>query len=154
MDSARFRCCEQAICDSGTCGLELVAGTLAWTPFGASALGARRRSVRTGSAADVGTGPGEVDPQDDPAVAYHRRPVVVPVGVLAGDPPVVVDEDVHRVGQRDDLCLALDLDPFAEEAVVDDAERRPGVTPQVLGLDRGLTGTDQHPPLLVDRAEH
>src|SRR5262245_57909584 len=103
MDNARFRCCEQAICDSRTYDLERVAGGGAWTPFVASALGARRRPVRTGSATDVGTGPGEVDPQNDPAIAFHRRPVVVPVGVLAGDPPVVVDEDVHRVGQRDDL---------------------------------------------------
>jgi hypothetical protein len=74
--------------------------------------------------------------------------------VLAGDPPVVVDEDFHRIGQRDDLCLALDLDPIAEEAVVDDAKRYPGVTPQVPRLDRGLAGADQHPALLVDRAQH
>ena len=42
------------------------------------------------SAAEVRPGPGEADPEDDPALALHRRPVVVPVGVLPGDPAVVV----------------------------------------------------------------
>src|SRR6266516_2821036 len=132
-----------------------------WAPFRPSTQAGNGRSVPCLpylwlrlSAADVGTGPGEVDAQDDPALALHRRPVVVPVGVLAGDPPVVVDEEFHRIGQRDDLRLALDLDPLAEEAVVENAQRCPGITPQVPGLDRGLAGADQHPPLVVDRAEH
>src|SRR2546429_1804837 len=44
MDNARFRCCEQAICDSGTCDLATSYRPAwpAWMPFGAARLGARR----------------------------------------------------------------------------------------------------------------
>jgi len=74
--------------------------------------------------------------------------------VLAGDPAVVVHEEFHRVGQVNDFRLALHLDPLAEEAVIDDTQRCPGIATEVLRLDRGLAGADQHPPLVVDRAQH
>ena len=76
-----------------------------WAPFRPSTQAGNGRSVPRlpylwlrRSAAGVGTGPGEVDAQDDPPLALHRRPVVVPVGVLTGDPPVVIDEDLHSIG--------------------------------------------------------
>src|SRR5580704_6412353 len=60
------------------------------------ASGARTRGVHAEraelsgrSAARVRPGAGDRDPYHDPAVAAHDRPVVIPVGVLAGDPPVV-----------------------------------------------------------------
>src|SRR5690348_6956211 len=65
------------------------------------------RPVRR-SAAVVRPGAGDVDTQQDPAFTLHRGAVVVPVVVLAGHPPVVVDEPVHRGRQRDDLYVALD----------------------------------------------
>ena len=47
------------------------------------------------SAAGVRPGPGDPDPDDHPAVAAHGGTVVVPVLVLAGERPVVVNEEFH-----------------------------------------------------------
>jgi len=61
------------------------------------------------------------EPDDEPPLADHGGPVVVPVVVLAGDPPVVADQlldgGVVRVGgDRGELGGALDGDPGPEVA--------------------------------------
>src|SRR5258708_30638045 len=50
-----------------------------------------------------------------PPVPHHGGPVVLPVRMLAGDEPVVLDQQIHGLGQRNDLRLALDLDPRRSE---------------------------------------
>src|SRR5262249_14148580 len=82
---------------------------------------ARFRSTCTAqprSAAAVRAGAGQRDRRDDPAVAAHGVPVVIPVRVLARNPAVVIDQQVHGLWQPDYLGRALGLDPVAEEAVV------------------------------------
>ena len=74
--------------------------------------------------------------------------------MFTGDAPVILNEQVHGVGQGDNLRVSLDLDPLAEERVGENAQRSAWAAPQVLCLDRGLTGTDQHPALVVHRARH
>ena len=82
-------------------------------------------------------------------------PVLVPVGVLAGDPPVVVDEQVEGLGPLDDLRGALDLGPVAVEAVVEDAQRDARVAAQVAcTFIDGLPGGDLDPALVVDPGGH
>src|SRR5215475_3126887 len=71
--------------------------------------------------------------------------------MLARDPPVVVLKERQRIGEMNELSPAFGLDPLPEESVVHDAERSPGVTSQVLGLDGCFPGTDQEPPVVIDR---
>src|SRR5215471_16189193 len=85
-------------------------------------------------AAAVRACPVESDGYDDPPVALHSLPVVVPVRVLTGDGAVVVDEQVHGIGKPDDLGGAFGLDPVTEESVVHDADRGVRISLQVLGL--------------------
>src|SRR5215469_17046085 len=84
-----------------------------------------------GSAARVRARAGDCDPHNHPLVAYHRGAVVVPVRVLAGDSPVILHEQVHGIRQRNDLHVALDLDPLAEEVVGEDTQRSLRRRPQV-----------------------
>jgi hypothetical protein len=74
--------------------------------------------------------------------------------VLAGDQPVIVLQQVQRLGQVDELSGTLSLDPLAEEAVAQHAQRGMRVPGQILRLDRGLARADQHAALLVDRDGH
>jgi len=54
--------------------------------------------------------------------------------MLPADAPVVVDQPLHRLGQRDDLCRPLDLDPAAEEGIGDHAQDDRRVASQVARL--------------------
>src|SRR5829696_4788857 len=92
----------------------------------------------------------DLEAHEDPALADHRRAVLVPVGVLARQPPVVVDEQLDRVGLLDDLRGALDLHPAAVEAVGEGAHPYPRVTTQVVRLRGGAGGGDDDPALAVD----
>src|SRR4051812_27420136 len=47
---------------------------------------------------DVGPSPLGCDRDDDPLVAGHGGAVLVPVGMLTGQQPVVEDQQVHRLG--------------------------------------------------------
>lgn len=60
---------------------------------------ASRSAGCTSSPGGGGPRPGRGEPDQHPALAFHRRPVVRPVGMLAGDLAVVVDERFHGVGQ-------------------------------------------------------
>src|ERR1022692_5317420 len=75
------------------------------------------RTKRAASAADVGTSARDGDPCDDTAVALPGGTVVVPVRVLASDAPVIADQHLHRIWQRNDLRRTRCLDPLAEEAI-------------------------------------
>ena len=78
----------------------------------AAPRGSRRRRCSTGA---VRAGALERDRARSPLVAFHGGAVVVPVGMLAAQRAVVVDQRLHRVGQRHDLGGAVDLDPVAVE---------------------------------------
>src|SRR3954467_7107387 len=104
------------------------------------------------SAADVGAGAGEVEPDEYPLLLLHRSSVVVPVRMLAGNRAVVVDQAVHRLGQRHDRHRALDLDEAAVELVREHAQPRSWIASYVLHLDRRLTARDDDPPMVVDAA--
>src|ERR1700729_258897 len=101
-------------------------------------------------AANVRSGPVHRDPDNEPQIAAHCLLVLRPVRVLTGDPAVVVLQDRHRRGQVDDLGVTFRLHPFAEEAVVQPAHRGPRVPGQVLRLDGGLPGADEHAADIVD----
>lgn len=105
-------------------------------------------------AAAVRACPVESDGYDDPPVALHSLPVVVPVRVLTGDGAVIVDEQVHGIGKPDDLGGAFGLDPVTEESVVHDADGGVRISLQVLGLHGRLAGADDHPALTVDANGH
>src|SRR5215469_11735107 len=91
---------------------------------------------------------------DQSLFSSHRLAIVIPVRVLARDPPVVVLQDRQRVRQVDELRASLGLNPLAEETVVDDTQGRPRVPGQVPGLDGGLPGADQRAAVVVDGDEH
>src|SRR5205085_2609952 len=83
-------------------------------------------------AGDGGAAPGHGHPEQDAAFPFHRGAVVVPIGMLARNPAVVVDETFHRLGEVHDLGVPLDLHPLAEEAVVEHAQRDVRVAGDVL----------------------
>ena len=66
---------------------------------------------------------------------------------------IQLDESVHRLGQVDDLGRAVDLHPLTEELIRQDAQRRPRVTPEVLGLGPINSHADRHPALGVSRTD-
>ena len=77
-----------------------------------SGAGAIDRRLTSGQAA---AGPLDLEPHQHPALLDHRPPVVVPVRVLAGEPAVVVDEQLDGLRPLHDLGGALHLDPAAVE---------------------------------------
>ena len=80
----------------------------------------------------------------------HGAPVVVPVGVLAGDAAVVVDQSVHGLGEGHDLGGAIDLDPGAEEVVAEHTHGGGGVAAEVADLVGGLPAADDDLAVAVD----
>src|SRR5215211_5777354 len=116
----------------------MMAGEQHWTRCGLGLAGV--------GGADV------VDGQSDeyPLLVDHGASVVVPVGVLAGDAAVVVDQPVHGLWQGHDLCGAVDLDPGAEEGVGEDAQGGGGVASEVADLVGGLPAADDDLALAVD----
>src|SRR5688500_8622475 len=103
------------------------------------------------STAAIRPGPLELDADHASLLPLHGGAIVVPIGVLARHPPVVVDQEVHGVGQVDDLGAAVDLDPLAVELVAHHAHRHGLIAPHVLDLHGRLTGRDDGPPVLVHR---
>src|SRR5438309_2799479 len=97
-----------------------------------------RRPGGRASALSVGTCPLESYSDQHSLFAAHPLAIVVPVGVLIGKALVIVDERVHRLGKRENLGLALGVNPAADEALGEDAELRPGVPSQVDDLVGGL----------------
>ena len=91
-----------------------------------------------------------VDPHEHPPLALHRRPVLVPVGVLAGDAPVVVDEELHRLGEDMTSAGPSTWAQAPKNASVNTQSETCGSRPEVAGLHRGLAGADHDPAGLVD----
>jgi hypothetical protein len=62
--------------------------------------------------------PDALDPDPDQAalVPLHGAPIVIPVFVLPGGGPVIGDQALHGLGQRHDVCGALDLEVIRGEA--------------------------------------
>src|SRR3989442_10488681 len=72
---------------------------------------------------------------DEAALLFlHPLAVLVPVRVLAGQAAVVVDQELHRLGERGDLGRPINLDPSTEERVSHRAQRCARVEPQVAYL--------------------
>ena len=64
-----------------------------------TSLADERADREAGSAGAVGAGGGDRDLEQDPPVADHRPPVVVPVRVLAGERPVrMAARDAEQIG--------------------------------------------------------
>src|SRR4051794_16495128 len=107
-----------------------VAGGSTMSSFGRSPCPASARSVRTRA--------GQLEADQTALLALHRRPVVVPVGVLTGYALVVVDQRLHRLREREDRNRALDLDPRSVEPVREHAEPAPTLPAEVAHLVRRL----------------
>src|SRR5918993_2353702 len=90
------------------------------------------------------------DANQHAALLLHGAAILVPVGMLPTDAPVVVDQPLHRLGQRHDLRPLLDLDPAAEEVIGQDAQNDSRVASQVARLVGALPGRDDQHPLAVD----
>ena len=91
------------------------AGKFRADPAGSMTARPRRRLsaialVRREAAGGHRSPPRRRDADQALALVDHRLPVLVPVGVLAGDGAVVVDQRLDSVGQVDDLGVAVDLD--------------------------------------------
>jgi hypothetical protein len=82
----------------------------------------------------------------------HGLPVLVPVGMLAGYRPEVLDKRLHRLGHVEHLGDAVGLHPGAAEVIGqhDDADLL--VTPGVAGLGPLRVGRHHDPPLGIDPA--
>jgi hypothetical protein len=94
------------------------------------------------SAEDGRTGFGRRNPDQAAALFDHGRPVVVPVRMLPGDGAVLLHQRFHRLGQADDLNVAAELRPLANEPVIEHAQPGSGVAADVQGLDCRFAGTD------------
>src|SRR5207248_9497152 len=110
-------------------------------------------SVIPALAAAVRAGPLEAHADEHTALAFHRAAVLVPVGMLPGERPVVLDEQVHRLRKGDDFGGSVDLDPVPEEAVVQDTKRDPRIAADVLDLERRLACADRDPSAGVDTTD-
>ena len=89
-------------------------------------------------------------PKKHTSLVHHGAPVVIPVGMLAGDAALVVDEPVHGLRQGHDPHGGVDLDPGAEEVVGGHAQGGGGVTAEVADLVGGLPAADDHFAVAVD----
>src|SRR4029453_12942332 len=106
------------------------------------------------SAEDGRTGLRRRDSDQAAALFDHGGPVVVPVWMLSGDGAVVLNQRFHRLGQADDLHLAPELCPVAEEPVIEHTQPGSGVAADVQGLHCGFAGTDDQTILRVDADEY
>ena len=94
------------------------------------------------SAEDGWTGFRRRDPDQAAALFDHGGAIVVPVRMLPGDGAVVLDQRFHRLRQIDDLDVATELCPVAEEPVIEHTQPGSGVTADIQGLHCGFAGTD------------
>jgi hypothetical protein len=81
--------------------------------------GIRFNAVAKLSTEDARTGLRRRDSDQAAALFDHGGPVVVPVRMLSGNGAVVLNQWFHRLGQADDLDIATDLCPVAEEPVIE-----------------------------------
>src|ERR1700722_7276238 len=88
------------------------------------------------------------------ALVEHRAAVLVPVGVLAGDGAVIVDERFDRLGHVDHFGVPVDLHVGAVELVGEHDHACPRSAPDIGALGALGVARDHHPPLLVDTAGH
>ena len=99
---------------------------------------------------------GQLDHQ--PFVGDHRRPVLVPVVVLARDRTVVLDQGIHRRvvggrGRRHETGVPLDH-RVRVEVVTGDVETGPGIAPQVRGLGPAVGHRDADHVVVSQHVRH
>jgi adenylyl-sulfate kinase len=87
--------------------------------------------------------PGRFDQDHRLALVVHRLAVLVPVGVFAGDRPVVVDESVGGVGHVEHGGVAVDLDPGVVEPVAHHEHRHAGIAARIGGLGAARIAGDR-----------
>ena len=74
--------------------------------------------------------------------------------MLPGDGAVVLNQRFHRLGLADDLDIATELCPLAEEHVIEHTQPGSGVALDVQGLHCGFAGTDDQAIPRVDADEY
>src|SRR5262249_39343535 len=92
----------------------------------------------------------DADAQEHAPLAFHGAPVVGPVGVLSGHAAVVINQEFHGVRERDHFGSAIDLHPWAGEAIVEHPQgglRDPARLERFIG---GLAATDEGPASAID----
>src|SRR5215211_4486194 len=105
------------------------------------------------SGGDVGREPagGDGTPPDQGLVRdAHGLPVLVPVGVLAGDAAEVLDQAVEGLRHVQHVGVAVNLDPRTVPVVGEDQHGDLRVPLRVPGLRPGRIGGDDDPVLGVD----
>src|ERR1700683_3311233 len=118
-------------------------------------LGIRDQASRGRKAARSHRTPaGWRDAQQRLALPQHGLAVLAPVGMLAGDRPVVVHQRLDRVGQVDHLGRAVDLHPGTAEIIGQDDHADLLVAAGVAGLGPLRVGGDHDPAFGVDPAGH
>src|ERR1700722_4686289 len=88
------------------------------------------------------------------ALVEHRVTVLVPVGVLAGDRAVIVDERFDRLRYVDHFGVPVDLHVGAVELVGEHDHACLRSAPDVGALGALGIARDHHPALFVDAAGH
>lgn len=106
------------------------------------------------SADDRRTGFRRRDPDQAATLFDHGRAVVRPVRMLPGDTAVILDQRLHRLGQADDLDVATELHPVAEESVIEYTQPRSRVAADVQCLHCGFASTHDQTILRVDADEY
>lgn len=62
----------------------------------------------------------------------HCLPVFLPAGVLAHQPPVVIDQRFQSLRQTNNVGSAVNLDPIPEKRVGENANRSMAIIVQIL----------------------
>jgi MFS family permease len=114
-------------------------------------LGVRARREAAGR---DGTPAVDGDAQQGLVLPDHGGAVVIPVGVFAGDTPVVLDETVECVGHVQDFRGPVNVNVGAVPVIGQDAERHSRIAAGIAGLRSRGVGGHHDPAVAVDPARH